>query len=86
MTTIAYIILTLSLLVAILNGLPVAGALPEGVSSAIVLIVGYMKAWNYFFPITELFVCTGIVLGYEIIVWTMQALFRAFRSIRGMIN
>jgi len=68
-TSAIFIVLFLGFLVAGLNILPVAGGLSVSISSAIAIIIGYMKAWNFFFPITELFICFGIVMTIEIVIW-----------------
>ena len=83
MTTAIFLILFFIFFVAVLNFLPTAGALPASFSSAFTLVVGYMKAWNFIFPVSELFVCVGIIVVYELIYWGWRALTGATRIVRG---
>lgn len=81
-----FIILALGLLVGIINILPVAGPLSTGISSGIILIIGMMKAWNFLLPISELLICVGIVLVYEVTVWGIHVLWRIYHAVRGNTN
>jgi len=47
-------VLFFAFFIGVLNILPTAQALPDGVSTAITLIYGYMQLFNFFFPIDTL--------------------------------
>jgi len=83
MTFAIYIVLFLGLFVAVLNFLPLAGPLSPAIAESFVLIISSMKAWNFFFPIAELFICVGIILTYEIAVWVVAQTWRVVKFIRG---
>jgi len=70
MTFAIFIVLALGLFVGLLNFLPVAQSLPSEFASSIIYVIGTMKAWDFLLPITELFVCVGIVVTYEVAIWT----------------
>jgi len=79
-----FIVLVLGLFVAVLNWLPVAPlTLPFGFANSLVLIVGYMKAWDFFLPISELFIAVKIVLVYELTVWAWHVIVKVTKFIRG---
>lgn len=65
MTLILYFLAFIAFFLVALNLLPIAGALPSGIASGFTLIIGYMKSWNFFFPITELFTLAALVLTFE---------------------
>jgi len=56
---------------AVLNFLPDATTLPTGISTAIILIYGYMQLFNFFFPIDTLFLVllSAIVFQGSIYAW-----------------
>jgi len=83
MTFAIFIILFFGLFIAVLNALPLAGALSPSISSSIILIVGYMKAWNFLFPITELLQCVLLVVAFELAIWVWHALKWVLHLIRG---
>lgn len=83
MTFAIFFVLILALFIAVLNVLPVASALPLAFSSALVSIIGFMKAWNFFFPITEIFICVGIVLTFDLIVWGFHWVWKVMKFLRG---
>lgn len=83
MTFALFISLFLALFIAVLNFLPTAAPLSPAVSSGFVLVIGFMKEWNWLFPITELFICVGVVLSYEILFWSWRALLGTAHLIRG---
>lgn len=84
MTFAIYIFLSLGLLTAILNVLPVAGPSLAAFFESMVLVFGYMKAWNFLLPISEMFICLGVVIAYEVGVWGVHALLAAYKWVRGM--
>jgi len=83
MTTAIFLLAFFALFVAILNFLPVMGAVTPQFITAIATMVGYMKAWNDLFPITELFICVAIVVVYEISVWVFHVLWGTAKLTRG---
>lgn len=83
MTFAIFIVLFLGLLVTGLNFLPDATALNDSFASSLHLIVGTMKAWNFMFAISDLFVCLTIVLTFEAIVWGWHAIKWMLHIIRG---
>jgi len=83
MTFAIFIVLVLGLFIAVLNALPVATAFSPAFSSSVLIIIGYMKAWNFLLPITELFVCVGIVLAFELAIWFWHAIKWTIHFIRG---
>jgi len=83
MTFAIYIVLFLSFFIAVLNFLPLAGTLPVAISSSITLVVGYMKAWNFLLPISDIFICVGILTTYYLLVWFWHALKYVVSIIRG---
>jgi len=74
MTFAIYIILFIGLFLGVLNILPVAGVLNPAFASSVIVIIGYMKAWNFLLPISDLFICVGIVISFELVVWAWHAL------------
>jgi len=64
----AFIILVLGMFIAGLNILPVADPFNTGIVTSINLIVGYMKAWNFIFPISEIFIVAGLSTTYYVII------------------
>lgn len=73
MTFAIYIVLFLGFFVAGLNILPDAGALDGGISAAFSTIIGYMKAWNFLLPISELLAAVSLALTFELFVWGWHA-------------
>jgi len=66
MTFAIYFTLFVTLFFAVLNILPVAGALSTSFASSIVYMVSFMVAWNSLLPITELLYCVTAVTLFEI--------------------
>jgi len=84
MTTAIFLILFFAFFVAFLNFLPVATPANSLLVSSWGYLIGNLKAWNWLFPITELLICVGIVIAYEILVWTyFHVLIPIVRVIRG---
>jgi len=83
MTFAVFIVLALGLFIAVLNVLPTAAALGFSFKPAVMYIVGAMNAWNFMFPVHELFICVGIMVGLEITIWTVQTLWKTIKLIRG---
>jgi len=83
MTTAIFLILFFALFVAVLNWLPVATATNSAFLTSIATMVGYVKSWDFLFPITELFICVGIVVGFEVIVWGWNVMTWVLKKVRG---
>jgi hypothetical protein len=83
MTFAIFMILFLGLFIAVLNILPVATPLAPQFLVAIQTIVGYMQAWNFFLPISELIQAFVVVMGLEVTIWVWQALKWVLHIIRG---
>lgn len=83
MTFAIFMALFLALFIAVLNIAPTAGTLPITISGSITAIIAYMKAWNFLFPISELFICVGIVVLFDIAIWSWKQLVRVVHIIRG---
>jgi len=78
-----FIVLILGLFIALLNVLPLATSLSFSFTPAVVLITGYMRSWDFLFPIHELFSCVLIVITFELSVWGWHAGYRVVKFIRG---
>jgi len=83
MTTAIFLILFFAFFIAGLNFLPVADTTPPVLITSIGTLVGYMKAWNFLFPISELFWAVSIFIGFELTMFIWYALNWVFRKIRG---
>jgi len=83
MTFAIFIVLVFGLFIAGLNILPTGGASVEAFTDGFSLIVGTMKAWDFLLPISEMFICLGIVVTYEVLVWGVHATFRVINWVRG---
>jgi len=84
MTTAIFLILFFGFFIAVLNWLPIADTQSSVFLTAISYFIGIMKGWNWFFPITELFWCLALVIGYEILIWSwFHVLAPVTRIIRG---
>jgi len=84
MTTAIFLSLFFAFFVAVLNWLPDADATNSIFLTSFDFIVGAMKSWNWLFPINELFVAVGIVIAYEVIVWSwFHVLVPVMRIVRG---
>jgi len=83
MTFAIYIILVLGVFIAVLNILPTAVSLGFSFTPSVVTIIAYMKAWDFMFPIHELMTLVGIVIAFEIVVWTWHVLWRIIKFLRG---
>jgi len=84
MTFAIYIVLVLGLFTAILNILPVAAPLSPTFAASLTTIIGYMKAWNFMFPINELLFCVGIVTAAEIGIYSWKILKRVLGIVGSM--
>ena len=83
MTFAIYIILILGVFIGLLNILPTATALGFSFKPAIIVIVGYMKAWDFMFPIHELLIFVGIFVGFEITLWGWSTGWAIVKFLRG---
>jgi len=83
MTFAIYIVIVLGVFIGILNILPTAASLGFTFVPAVVTIVGYMKAWDFMFPIHELLALVLIVIFFEIAIWTWHVLWKIVKFLRG---
>lgn len=83
MTTAIFLLLFFTFFIAVLNFLPTAGTINPAFISSVTTMIGYMKAWNFIFPITELFICVSIVVSFELIVWLWHVLVFVLKKVRG---
>jgi len=87
MTTAIFLVLFMALLVGALNWLPIATPTDSLLLSGWTYLIGNMKAWNWLLPITEVFYAVGIVIAYEILVWSwFHVIVPVVRTIRGGTN
>jgi len=82
MTVIIFILIICSVFLLGLNLLPTTSSFPQ-IQSAVYLIAGYMKSWNFLFPIDVLFICVGIITVTEIGIWTFKATRWVLHFLRG---
>jgi len=82
MTQTIYTLAIISLLLVGLNLLPNISQFPA-ISTGVNLVAGYMKAWNFLFPIDILFVIVGIVTTVEIGIWLFKATRWIIHFLRG---
>jgi len=83
MTFAIFIVLFLGLFIGVLNVLPTAAILSTTITSSIGVIIGYMKAWDFLFPITELFIAVGVIFTFELTVWFWHVMVKVLHFIRG---
>jgi len=83
MTFAIFIILILGLFIGGLNILPTMGDSGTTITNSIILLVGWLKTWDFFLPVSEVFQALRIVLIYELVTWGMIATWRTIRFIRG---
>jgi len=83
MTFAIFFVLILGLFIAFLNLLPIAGALSFSFTPAVITIINFMKAWDFMFPIHELFIFLGTFVGLELTLWGLKQLKGVIKFIRG---
>lgn len=83
MTFAIFIIGFIILFFAALNGLPDAVPLTPEFSAGLASIVAQMKAWNFLFPISEIFVMVGIITAYHLFMWGFKAVKWVIHVVRG---
>lgn len=90
MTFALFVLLWIALFFGFINILPVilhtfgfTDTIPSAISTGFTLIIGYAKAWNFFFPITELLVAVGIITGVELGLWAYRVLKYVIGQVRG---
>lgn len=83
MTLALFFVAFIGLFFAILNILPVAGEVAPGLQSGLTLIVSNMKAWDAFFPITELLIAVGIMMAFYLAKYGWRAIKWVIHIIRG---
>lgn len=83
MTFAIYILLVLGAFIGLLNLLPTAQSLGFSFEPAVATIVGYMKAWDFMFPIHELMAFVVIFVTFEIAVWGWHTGWKVIKFLRG---
>jgi len=83
MTFAIYIVLVLGVFIGLLNILPDASSYAFSFQPSIALVVGYMKSWDFLFPVTELLTLVGAFVTFEISVWTWHVLWKVIKFLRG---
>jgi len=83
MTFAIFIVLILGLFIAVLNILPLASAYAFSFAPSVATIVGFMKAWDFMFPVHEILALVVAFFVFEISIWTWQVLWRIVKFIRG---
>lgn len=71
MTTAIFLIACISLIITGLNLLPVANTvLNSNIETSIFYFVKILKGWNWLFAIDTLLTCFGIIITYELLIWS----------------
>jgi len=83
MTFAIFIVLVFGVFIALLNILPPITAFSFDAGTAITYIIGTMKAWDFLFPISELLVLVGVVIAFEVAIWTWHVSWRVVKFLRG---
>jgi len=83
MTFAIYIILVLGVFIGALNILPNATDYAFSFAPSITLVAGYMKAWDFLFPIHELITLVTAFVAFEISVWVWHVLWKVVKFLRG---
>jgi hypothetical protein len=83
MTTIVFWVAIIGFIFIVLNLLPVPATLPVAFTTSYTLIVSAMKAWDFIFPITELFIVFGLAIWLELGIVTFKLIFKIIHLLRG---
>jgi len=82
MTQTIFTLAIIALLLVGINLLPNISSYPT-ITDGITTIAGYMKAWNFIFPIDVLFICVVIVTITEFGIWTFKGTRWVLHFLRG---
>ena len=83
MTFAIYIVIIIGVFIAFLNLLPIATTIGFSFTPAVITIVGYMRAWDFMFPIHELFYFLGAFITIEIVLWSLRNGAKVIKFLRG---
>jgi len=83
MTFAIFIVLILGVFIAVLNILPSISSFSFDAGTALSIILGYMRAWNFLFPIGELLLLILAVISFEVSIWIWHVLWRIVKFLRG---
>jgi len=83
MTFAIFIVLIFGVFVALLNILPPVATFGFAIGPALTLVIGYMKAWNFLFPVQEILVLVLLVIAFEVGIWTWHVSWRVIKFLRG---
>jgi len=78
-----FLISTFAGFVGFLIGLLPTIAFPTQIATSIALIMGYVNAMNWLFPVSTLITCLGIVITFEIGVFSFKFIRWLIHLIRG---
>jgi len=83
MTLLLFLIAFVSFFFLALNFLPTANPLPPAFSDGFSSIIGFMKAWDFLFPITEMLILFSFIVSVEFSLWFFRWIWRLIVLIRG---
>lgn len=83
MTFAIFIVLILGVFIAILNILPSIASFSFDAGAALSVVIGYMRAWNFLFPIGEMLLLLTAVISFEVSVWIWHVLWKVVKFLRG---
>jgi len=83
MTFAIFIVLILGVFVTLLNLLPTVASFGFDAGTAVSTILGYMRAWDFLFPIHETLILLAGVISFEVSIWVWHVSWRIVKFLRG---
>jgi len=83
MTFAIFIVLVLGVFIALLNILPPITAFSFDAGSAISMIIGYMRAWDFLLPIHETLLLMISMISFEVSIWVWHVSWKVVKMLRG---
>jgi len=83
MTFAIFIVLTLGVFIGLLNILPPITAFSFDATSPVIMVIGYMKSWDFLFPIKELLTLVTAFIIFELSIWVWHVMWRVVKFLRG---
>jgi len=83
MTFALFFIAFITFFIAIIANLPAMPADVTAFTNSFTTIVATVKSYNFLFPITELFICIGIITTALIAFWTIKVVKWTIAIVRG---
>jgi len=81
MVTTVFMNIAYFIIASLLFVLPKGGAIPASWGEGIGIVMGYVNAFSYFFPVSQLLTAVGIILAFDLflffwkfIPWVLQKL------------